>query len=394
MADLSNQSTIGVTKEVTPGTFVAPNTSTDLLRVADLRLTIQGLTVTLDEYTGSIHKPGPIVSGSTAEVTFKLILRGPGGSAPPAANTFVPGRIMQAIGFSETVISAAVPVSAEALGAATTTSVTLGATATGTADLYKAAAVNLAALGTGLAGMVMLRSYSSSKLANLARLLASAPTGNYQVPRQLAYRLEGSITPPTLSNSVWMGTKRFDLRGLAVSSWRLNLPTNGRDNSEPPSIDVTLTGEYVDDYDDACPTVPAATVAPPPFRAAQLWIANKRLAASNITIDMGAEVAFEPDPNEPSGNKAAQLTGTNRNISFTLSQVPKTVFDPNVLAAAQGYHSLEAVWGTVSGNKMGLIVTDMRFNYQTPDNSGALVNTTGEAYTDEANRTIGLVFAY
>lgn len=394
MADLSNQSTIGVTKEVTPGTFVAPNTTTDLMRVADLRLNIQGLTTTLNEYTGSIHKPGAILSGATAEITFKLVLRGPGGSAPPSADAFVPGRVMQAIGLAETVIAAAVPSSPEALGAATTTSATLGAGAAGTLDLYKAAAVNLAALGTGLAGMVMFRSYSASKVGTLARLLASAPTGNYQVPRQLLYRLSASGTPPTLSASVWMGSKRWDLRGLAVSAFTINLPTNGRDNQEPPSIDVTMIGEYIADYDDACPTVPAATVAPAPLRAAQIWIANTRLASSNITINMGAETAFEPDANEASGNRSAQLTATTRTVNFTLSQVPKSVFDPNVLAANQAYHSLEVVWGSASGNKMGLIVTDMRFNYQTPDNSGALINTTGEAFTDDANRTIAITFAY
>lgn len=394
MADLSNQSVLGIKVEGTSGTYDAPNNTTDLVIVAELRPNIAGLTSQIQEFTGSIHQPGPTVSGATFEVTGRILLRGPGGSSPPSADGFVPGRILRAGGFSETVISTAVPASAEALAAATTSSVTLGTGAAATADLYKAAGIFLAAVGAGLAGFAVLRSYSAARLANLARVLGSAPTGNYQVPKQLAYRLDASGTPPTLSVSCWIGGKRYNGKGCTVSSLRLVLPTASRDNQDPPSIEFTLTGDLESDATETAPTIATPSVAPPPFRAGQLWVAGARLASSNITIDMGAEVAYEPDPNQASGNKAAQLTRTTRTVNLTLSQVPKATFDPFALAAAQSVHALEAIWGSATGNTIGLIVTDMRFNYPSPDNSGPLVNTTGEAYIDDANRSIGLVFPY
>jgi hypothetical protein len=394
MADLSNQSVLGIKVEGTSGTYDAPNNSTDLVVVAELRPNIAGLTSQIQEFTGSIHQPGPTVSGATFEVTGRILLRGPGGSAPPSADTFVPGRVLRAAGFSETVISAAVPTSPEALAAATTTSVTLGSTAAGTADLYKAVGVLLAAVGSGFAGLTMLRSYTAGKLATVARVFGTAPTGNYQVPRQLAYRLDASGTPPTLSVSCWIGGKRYNGKGCTVSSLRIVLPTASRDNQDPPSIEFTLTGDLESDATEACPSIAVPTVSPPPFRAGQLWIANARLAASNVTIDLGAEIAYEPNPNQASGNNAAQLTRTTRTVNMTLSQVPKATFDPFALAAAQSQHGLSAIWGSAAGNTIGLIVTDMRFNYPSPDNSGPLVNTTGEAYIDDANRSIGLVFPY
>lgn len=394
MADLSTQSVLGIRKEVTAGTYLAPSTTTDLVRIADLRLTIGGITATVNEYTGSIHAPGPVVIGSTFEVSGRIILRGPGGAAPPAADAWVPGRILQAASFSEDIISTAVPAAPEALGVGSTTSTAvLGTSAATTLDQYKAQTVFLAGLGAGVAGMTMIRAYSAAKAALLTRLNATAYSGNYQIPRQLSYRLSATGTPTTLSLSVWHGNKRYNARGCTISSLRFNMPTASRDSQDFPTIEFTLTGELQGDADEAAPLAPTA-LAVPPFKAGQLWIANSRLAASSLVIDMGAEVAYEPDPNQTSGNQSAQLVRTTRTVQFTLSQVPKTTFDFLALADGQAYHGISAQWGLAAGNYFGVIATDARFNYASPDASGALVNVTGEAYVDDANRSIGLVIPW
>jgi hypothetical protein len=393
MADLSNQSSLGITVETVPGTYVAPNTTTDLIRVADLRITINGITVNINEYTGSIHKPGPVVLGKTFEVSGRIFLRGPGGTTPPAAGVFVPGRIMRAAGFTETVLAAAVPVAPEALGAgSTTTAATLGATAVGTLDLYKGLGVLLSALGTMPKGMAMVRAYSAAKVALLARTAGATITGNYQIPRQLAYRL-GVATPPSLSASCWFGSRRYNGNGLAISSFRVNVPTSSRDSQELPSIEFTLSGDLESDADQDAPQ-PPAVLAIPPFRDGNLSIANVQLAATSLTIDLGAEIGYPPNPNRPSGNDAAQLTGTTRTVNFTIAQSLKATFDQIGLADAQAYHAFEAGWSLGTGNGFGVIVTDARFNYGNPDNSGSFVNLTGEAYVDDANATIALVIPF
>ena len=388
MADLSNQSVLGIAKETVPGTYVAP-TNSDLLRVSDLRITINGLTVNVNEFTGSIHRPGPVVLGKTFEVSGKIYLRGPGGSVPPAADAFLLGRILQAAGFDETRIATAVPPTAAAVGSGTTTSVTLGAAAAGTLDLYKGAALFVSDFGAIPKALVVPRSYSAAKLALLSRVAGVAIAGNYQVPLQLSYRLNATATPPSLSASVWHGSRRYNGNGLAISSFRINLPTAGRESQELPSIDFTLSGDLQSDADEASP-VPPAGLAIPPFRDGSLFIAGRAIGATSVTIDLGAEIGYPPNPNRASGNDAAQLTGTTRTVSLTMQQVQKSQLDLIALADGQLNYGLEATYGFGTGNFFCIGVSDMRFNYQNPDNTGAFVNTTGEAYVDGANRDISI----
>lgn len=393
MVDISVASVLAVTKETTAGTYVAPGSS-DAIQVADLKATINGIQVNLNEFTGSVHAPGPAVIGSTFEISGKIFLRGPGGSTPPSADAWNPGRILQAAGFAETVTSSAVPSSPEALGAGTTTQITLGSSAVGTTDLYKGMLVNLAQLGTIPAGLTMLRSYASSKVALLAETAGSAlNTSNYQIPKQLSYRLSGTTTAPTLSAAVWMGSRRYNGSGMAISAFKINLPTASRDAQEMPSIEFTLSGNLESEADEAAPTVTVSTSVPP-FRGGDFWIDKAQFAGSSFTVDLNAEVAYEPDANKASGNGPAVLTKTQRVVSFTLSQVAKATKDWSALAASQAQTPFMAIWGLGTGNYFGLIVTDARLNYRSPDNSGPLVNTTGEAYVDGTVRDIALCIPF
>lgn len=394
MADLSLQSVLGIKIESTAGTYNAPGTS-DLLLVADLKPSIEGLTTQITEYTGSIHKPGPVVLGKTFSVSGKLLLRGPGGTSPPAADAWVPGRILRAAGFSEVVTATAVPVSPEAVAAGgSTTSVTLGATATGTADIYKNMLILLSLLGSNRAGLTPVRTNTAGKLATLMETAGSAITsGNWQLPRQLSYLLS-SGTPPTLSVSCWIGKRRINGVGCAISSFKINLPTASRDNQEVPSIEFTISGDIQSDVDDASPPVAPTGLAIPPFRDGKLWIANTQLGGSSLTIDFGAQIGYPPNPNRTTGNETAQLTETTRTVDLTLNQVPLTVFDHVALANAQSYHSLFALWGLAGGNAFSLSVTDMRFNHRSGDNSGAFVNSTGQAFVDGVDKTIALTIPF
>lgn len=394
MADLSLKTVLAVEVEVTPGTYVAPDSS-DTITVADLRPSIEGLTADIREFTGSIHRPGPVVLGKTFTVSGRILLRGPGGSSPPAADAWILGRLLRAAGFAEVVTSAAVPASPEAIGAGgSTTTVELGATATGTADLYKAVMLYIEDLSAtaGKGQLTMARSNTAGKVATLPETAGGALTDvgtDWQMPKQLVYQLS-SGTPPTLSVSCWIGERRYNAAGCAISSFRINCPTSSRDSQDVPSIEFTLTGKVESVADDASPPTPPAGLAVPPFRDGKMWVANKQLGGAGFSIDFGAQVGYPPNPNEEDGNETAQLTETTRTVDLTLNQVALTTFDDVTLAEDQGYHSLFALWGLASGNAFGLIVTDMRFNHRSPDNSGAFVTQTGQAYIDGTTKTVAL----
>jgi hypothetical protein len=397
MADLSLKTTLGIVVESVAGTYDAPD-SGDTLTVADLRPSIEGITADIREFTGSIHRPGPSVLGKTLTITGRLLLRGPGGSSPPLADAWVQGRILRAAGMTEVVTGTAIPAAPEAIAAGGTTStVTLGATATGTADLYKAMLLLIEGLGSaGRAQLTMGRSNTSGKLVTLPETAADDldDTGTkWQLPKQLVYQL-GSASPPTLSASCWVGNRRINGEGMAISAFKINMPTSSRESQDVPSIEFTLTGKVHSIVDDLSPPVPPAGLAVPPYRDGKLWVANKQLGGSSFSIDFGAQIGFPPNPNEEDGNETAQLTETTRTVDLTLNQVALTDFDDVTLAEEQGYHSLFALWGLASGNAFGLIVTDMRFNHRSPDNSGSFVTQTGAAYVDGTTKTIALAIPF
>ena len=114
MADLGNQSAIAIAKQTVVGTRVAPTTN-DLLAVSSLRPNTNTYTIENPEYTGAIHKRGAFVTGKGGSVSFTTTIRGPGGASVPAADAFILGRLLQAAGFTENRIAAAIPAAPEAV---------------------------------------------------------------------------------------------------------------------------------------------------------------------------------------------------------------------------------------------------------------------------------------
>ncbi len=395
MADLVQNSAMALTIETVPGTFNTPNTTTDLLQCANLTVTVNGITQAITEYLGSIHAPGPVVLGSTLDISGKIYLRGPGGTTPPAAGAYVPGRILRMASHSETIISAAIPAAPEALGAGgTTTSATLGATAAATADLYKGLMVFLAQLGVGSLGATMIRSYSAAKAAGLAITGGSAFTGtNYQIPKQLAYQISPASVVPTGSISVWLGSRRFDGVGMAITSFKYNFPTASRTLTELPSIEFTMSGDLYADADQAAPVITPG-LAIPPFHGGQFWVANLQLGGSAAVVDFKAQAAYPPDANKTTGNGPAQLAKTERSVSLTLNQVLKATADFKAIADSQAQIPTFLQYGSATGNMFGFIVTDARANYRSPTASGDFYSTSGDLYSDGANREISLVIPF
>lgn len=393
MADLSQQSVLALTVQSGAGIYNAP-TSADAYPVFNLRPQIAGVTIDNPEYLGTVHRPGPVVGGKTAAITCSFLLRPPGGAAPPVAGAYIPGRALRSIGFTENIVSAAIPAAPEALGTgSTTTAAKLGTTAAATADLYRGLALNLAAGGVYPRSLTAIRAYDAAKLATVAETFGAAPTGNYQIPRQLAYQLSDAAPSILLSAACWLGTRRYNMVDLAPQSATLNFPVSTRENLQYPSLDVTFAGDLHSDADETAPTI-AALGAVPLFRDGDFWVANRALGGSSFSIDLGLSLGFPPNPNRTSGNDAAQVTGTTRSISLNLNQAAKSAIDLIGLADAQAYHALWAQFGYAAGAIVSLLVPDARFNYQSPDPSGDFVTTQGDMIIDGANKSINLLFPY
>jgi hypothetical protein len=390
MTDITSMAALAIKCQSAPGTYASP-TSADATPVANLSWTPQAITSESPEYTGTIHKAGQIVLGATYDVSFDILLRGPGGAAPPAADAFILGRVLRSLGFTENLVSTAIPAAAEALGAgSTTTTATLGATAAATADLYNGLALHLAVDGAMPTSLSMIRDYSAAKVATLAETRAGAPTGNYQIPKQAAYTYAASGTPPVLSLALWQGNRRYNFQDMAPSSARLTFPTSSRDGgNDYPRLSVTYSGDVNSYTDEAAPVV-APALALPPFKGGKLYVAG----LSMVSVDLGLRVGFPPNPNKAGGNDPAQLVETRRSLNLVLNQTSKAYLDLIALAAAQTYQPVEILYGLATGNYVGFIATDARFNFPATQENGDFFQTAGDIYLDSADRSLSITFPF
>lgn len=397
MADLDQNTAFAITVQSAADTVVTP-TSADC--VACSALSVQRRTITAEnpDYTGSVHAAGPFVAGELVSVTATFTIRGPGGSAPPSADAFLLGRVLRSIGFTESVRATAVPVAAEALGAgSTTTKAVLGASATGTADLYTGEALFLSAIGasaSNLANYVPIRSYDASKGATLPKTFGSAPTGTYQIPKSLTYRFAGSISTVYLAAVGWRGGKRYDLKNLAFSSARIRWQPSNRDNTAVCTVEVTWDADLINaPTDEACPATPVLG-NPPFFRDGVFAVAQTPLGASAVEWMIEPQTVFPYNPNKPMGNDAGQISRTTRSSEFTVNQERAAAFPVEALALAQDSHAQWLQFGSQTGNMVAAMIPDMRVSYPGDANDGGVIMTPLTGYIDKGANAFTITFPY
>ncbi|WP_232037402.1 hypothetical protein [Sphingobium amiense] len=392
----ANKTALAVAQQPLVDTFVQPSPTSDVMTVSNVNFNIQGVTVQNEEYTGTIHKNGDEVIGKNCTLTFNIYLRPPAGGAVPAANAYIPGRVLQAAKFTENRVSTAIPAAPEAIGAGpTTTSVTLGASAAATAGLYKGLLVSLNSIGASYPKrLTPIRSYSAGKVATLMETLGAAPSGNYQIPPQLAYQRSISETDPDpLSQSLWLDGLRFDLVNMRVSGLRINLPVSTRQQGAIPMLEVTMTGTIENSVDEATPAIPALG-AVPKFRDGDLWIANKAVGGASLVFDFGLRTAAPPNPNKSDGSDAEELVESRTTITADLQKYRKAQFDTLALADAQAQHAVWAQYGMGPGTVVSVNAPDARLNYRSPNIGQDHVTETGDLFVDVFDRNVSIVFPF
>lgn len=395
MADLAQNSALAINVQSGADTYTLP-TSADVIPCFAMSPQRRTITVDNPEYTGVIHAAGPFVAGALVSVTASFVIRGPGGATPPSADTWLLGKVLRSLGFTESVRATAVPVAPEALGAgSTTTKAVLGASAAGTAGIYTGEALYLAALGasaSSLANYVPIRSYDASKGAVLPRTLGSAPTGNYQIPKSLTYRFAGSSSTIYLAGKLWRGGKRYDFKNMAFSAARFRWQPSNRDQTAVCTLEVTWDADLVATADEACPAIPTLG-NPPIFRDGKFAVANTELGASAVEWSIEPTTAFPYNPNKPMGNDAGQISRTVRTLNFTFNQERAATFDAEAIATAQANHSQWLQFGTGTGNMVCGLVTDMRLSFPGDSEDNFVLNQM-DGYIDKAADSFTITFPY
>ncbi len=387
---ISRKKAMGFANQSTPGTPVTI-TSADCIDVSSVSYSPNAITSTDPRYTGSIHRPGEILIGATWSVDFEWLIHGIGNNAVPAANAFLPGRILQQWGFTENRFTTGI--ASEAYSAGTTTAATLGATAAGTLQLYKGLVVNFASVAAAPGGFAMIRDYQASKVATLARLHTGfSATGNYTIPQQLAYT--SSIVDPVAGASitVWEDGHRLNFADMRPTAATIQLVTAGRDGSDSYcKLTGSFSGTLVSEANEAAPAVTIST-AIPPMRNGRQDIAHVQIGGSSVTIDLGLRSGYPSNPNQTEGYDAGVVVESKRAASYELYKVARTVVDFNALALAQSQWASQFFWGLAAGNYMGVMIDQQRFNYRSTQEGQDFITTQGDSWIDGMDKALSITF--
>lgn len=395
MALKSNNTAVAIAIQSVADTFTTPTQPADLMPVSNLSLQIESVNIANDEYTGSPAKNADSVAGKRVTLGYTVKLRPPGGGSVPAANAFLLGRIFQAAKMTELRTASAIPAAAEAGTAGTTTSLTLGAGAAATANLYKGMAISLVGMGTDYKSrMSAIRSYTAAKVATFVETFGSNVTGNYQIPPQIGYMRDVTSSDPIiLSQSVWIDGHRYDLMNCRLSSLQVVVPTSTRDQAAYPEVQVTFEAMISANAAQTTPSVPSAG-AIPFYKDGDGWLANVRVGLQTFTLDFGLQTENPPNPNKADGSDIAELISTTTSLSMVRQKYLPSVIDTLALADAQANQAFFAQWGSAAGAMVQIVVPDGRLDYQSPDMGGGIVMEGGNLLIDALDRGVCVNFTY
>lgn len=384
---------MGVALQVTPGVFLAP-TSADLVAVSVPNDQTNPITADDPTATGGIWDAPPVVLGETSTAGGTIPLRGPGGSAPPAANAWPVGRILQAAGWTE--LRNGTAITGEVLQAgSTTTSLVLANTQSSTDDALIGVPVTQASAGTGFRATTLIRDYvGSSRTAQLAETLGGAPaTGaSYTIPAYLLYQL-GTLTtaPPKLSISIWRDKKRYDYKDWQPTSLVIDVPVANDANTVFPSIEFSGQGVFVAEADEAAPTLTTQLQVPvAPARGGKFFLDQVLLGHQSVRFTEGTEVGAPSNQNQDAGQDGYEIMSGNRSIDLDLNNMTVATYNIRNTTSTRKVVPILSTWGLGAGNRWGLLLPNNILNPMSSGERNGFVNLTGNAAPQDVDKSAAL----
>jgi hypothetical protein len=379
---------LGFANQTTPGTPVTITTA-DLLDCAEpLSWTPQEIRASDPRYTGTTRKAGDAILGVTYDLSFTWPIHGPGNTVP-AANAFIAGRVLQQLGFTEQRVTTAIT---EGFTAGTTNQITLGATASASADAHKGMVVNVGTVGAAPLGFAMIRAYTAGKVATLARLRATTATGTYSIPMQLTYTYSNNDPVAGASITIWEDGHRLNFSDMIPNGDQtITISTVNRDNQSFSVLQCTFSGVLTSKVQEAAPVVPI-TMALPPTRDGQDDFANIQMGGSSATLTINITAGYPPNANQATGSDPGVPVSNTRSMTIERNKVSLAVVNFDTLSQAQGYHAYQVLWGLAPGNYVGLMIANGRLGYRGPGGGNDFDTDTGSMLIDASDREISLAF--
>lgn len=377
------------------GTFDAP-TSSNLIAVSPPSQSEELISADDPTATGSVWENPRIYLGKTSTMSAVMPLRGPGGTAVPAANAWLPGNILQAAGFTEVRTTSAITGTAGA--SSTTTAVDIsdaGFSASATDDFYVGMPIQHANIGTGLKANSGIVDYNgTSKLATIAETVGSAPTsGTATIPPNLLYQLSTlSTSPPILSVSIWRDKKRYDYRDCTVQSLTIDMPVANESSQTFPSIEFGLKGLLEAVADDTAPALPSTLLTSlAPFRNGKFTLDKVALGHQSTRFSLNLNVGAASNAAAAEGQDAYEIMSGSRTIEMDLNQMAVSDFNIETRVDGQTNVSMMSLWGAGEGNRFVFTCPNAVLDpMNNPGDRNGFVNLTGNALPADVDKSATL----
>lgn len=384
---------IGVALQVDQGVFVAPGAG-DLMGVANIGNTRDPITTDDPTETGTVWNANRVVIGKTGTVNFNFPIRGPGGAAPPAADEWPMGRILQSGGYAEMVNAAAID---DVLGVgSTTTALKLAAGESAVDDFFVGAPIQVAAIGAGaIRGTSLISDYDgATKLATISDTIVAPAAGvAYTIPPYLSYVLGTLGTlPPFVSISVWRDKRRYDYVDCRLQSLNKDIPVGNEYNTGFPSIECTLKGTPIAVDQDVTPPLPASILAVPvqAAKGGKFTLDRVPLGHGGITWQTGYEVGAPSNQNQDDGIDGHEIMSGDRTLSLDLNQMDLADFDFEAREDAQSIMPVQSLWGGGAGNRWGFLAPGVQINPLSPGTRNGFVSLTGDSFPVDVDKSVAL----
>jgi hypothetical protein len=347
--------------ESSEGVDPTPTAAANAIKVENVNWTETPNVIQSNEVSGALDVSPPLIGGVKTAVTFDVWVkaRALGSTAPDMSP------LLKACGMTETLTTTSIPAAPEALAAGgSTTTAVLGASATGTANLYTGMPITFS--GT-VSGDSFIAAYSAAKLATLTDIMSGAlvATTNYVIPINALYRFaSSSLTSATL----WLyrdGKKLMGIgcRGTFTMQWVSGEGIKFSFSFMGVWVQATDTANVSGTFNDTTKLVWRGTTS---AVSRMRW--NRILAqCKTLTFDAGNTVVRPDNPEGVEGYDPAQIT--LRNASGSFDPLETLLATRDILADMRNNTAriVHARAGTAAGARVAVTAANC---YATQNNQG------------------------
>lgn len=353
----ARQAAVAVKVETTKGTDAIGGSpvAADFIR-GTCDFSFDQTTVPDPQYTGSLDSAPPIVGGLRPRFTIRMALRGSGtaGTAPEW------GRLLQCCTMAETVTASAVG-APTVLAAGTTTTGTLGAPFSSTAQAYQGMPMLAGAITGDQPGVTAITDYTTGKVATFLHTVATTwtTTQTAQIPINVRYAPTSDETVhKTCTVYVYMDGLLWTFLG-STGSWGIEFSTGGI-----AYLTFSMAGQFgaksAVSFPAASALAASSGLTPPRFVSGVMRLNGALARVRNFSLSAGIGTVLPDNPEATEGYDIG--IPIDRNFAGSMDPLMDTTTSVGLFTNFRTGVAMRlgAIIGSTAGNRFAVVVPQGR----------------------------------